>query len=137
MDENEIQMTKSINDVNNILDTAKSEDWLREYDGRPAVYKEDLLLSVALEHTDDSFDEPWATNHPDSNAKHAKAKIKYGNNVVQEVFMAVVDGGRAVLPYPEGPTDLTISQRDYNVALTLNDKDILDEYLKRSSITVK
>ena len=28
----------------------------------------------------------------------------------------IVDGGRAVLPYPEGSTDLTISQRDYNIA---------------------
>ena len=29
----------------------------------------------------------------------------------------VVDGGRAVLPYPEGSTDLTIYQRDYNIEL--------------------
>lgn len=46
----------------------------------------------------------------------------------------VVDGGRAVLPYPEGSTDLTISQRDYNIAWTLNDKDNLEDYLTRSGI---
>lgn len=129
-------MTKSLQDIQNILNTLQPTDWIREYDGRPAVYQHDLLLSIALQISDTEFNEEWANRHPNPKAFQAKALVTYGGNLIKDVYMAVIDGGRAVLPYPQAVNNLVITQEEYNIASALNDQHILDEYLNRSKIQV-
>lgn len=118
---------------NSILETMTKDDWIINYDGRPYVYKHDMNLTLALNHSRDSFNEEWATRHPDSHALRVQGFFLYNNAPIRELFLVSVDGGRAILPYPDTVTNM-ISSVDYNIASIFNDR--LDEYLGRSRITV-
>lgn len=124
----------NFNEFEFILDNLNVNDWIINYEGKPIVYKNDFNLSFHVIYLDEGFNESWATNHPNRNAKQARGYFYYRDNMIYEVYLAVVDGGRAILPYPQSDSNRVISRRDYNIAMLINTQ--LDDYLRRSNITV-
>ena len=126
----------TLNDLNNTILESTPSDWIVEHDGRPAVYKNDLLLTIKTVNTKESFNEPWAVKHPNPNAKQSMAEIYYGNNVIIDVHLANIDGGRALMPYPDSETHTQISNFDYKIGCILNGQEDMDNYMQRCKFTV-
>ena len=125
-------------EVNDILATSTQDDWIIDTNTGSYTYKKDLNLRIAESNFDDdrAFDEPWATKHPDPNAKSNDFTVFYNNSFVRKERLVSVDGHRAVLPMPKSRTDLRIDKADYNFAKIVNTGSQLDEYLERSNISV-
>lgn len=117
-----------------IINNIDTNEWLLSNDSGPFVYKNDMLLTFSIVYTDDSFNETWATGHADPNATQAKGYFSYGGNVVHEIYLASIDGGRALLPYPDAQTKTYITQSEYLIAQMFNSR--LDEYIQRSKLKV-
>ncbi|GKW32792.1 hypothetical protein PEC730217_15720 [Pectobacterium carotovorum subsp. carotovorum] len=119
----------------NIINNINPNDWILNNEGKPFVYKKDMNLTFTIEHTNTPFNEAWATQHPNPNATQAKGYFLYSGNMIKEVWLASIDGGRAILPYPDAQTKSYISRSEYLMSQMFNDR--LDEYLQRSGLTVK
>jgi len=123
-----------------ILKNSDPSDWLHFDKYSQFTYKNDVNLRIIRsdfkENT--SFNEPWVTKHPDHNATRVFLTVYYGQSIIDEKMMVDVDGYRATLPIPK-LTTMTVSQADYRLALIINGSqgNRLDEYLKRSDITVE
>ncbi|QGP84388.1 hypothetical protein [Leclercia adecarboxylata] len=118
-----------------IINNIDPDDWILNNDGNPFVYKNDMNLTFKIVYSDSSFNEQWATCHPDSNATQAKGYFSYAGNIIHEVFLASIDGGRALLPYPDMTTKSFITKSEYLMSQMFNSR--LDEYLQRSGLSVK
>ncbi|AFI92627.1 hypothetical protein EXT68_17680 [Pectobacterium parmentieri] len=118
-----------------IINNINSDDWIVSEGGLTFVYKNDMFLTFKIVLSNTSFHEPWATCHPDPNAKQAKGYFSYSGNVIHDVFLASIDGGRALLPYPDASTKSFITNSEYLMSKMFNTH--LDEYLQRSGLTVK
>ena len=103
------------------------------------TYKNDLELHIKRADYDDynSFNEPWAVRHPDSNACSVEYTVNYGSSFVDRKTLVSVDGHRATLPMPASATDLNVSSADVNFAKIVNIGDRVDEYIQRSGLTIQ
>lgn len=118
-----------------IINNINPDDWILNNEGKPFVYKNDMNFTFTIVYSDNSFKEPWATCHPDVHATQAKGYFSYSGNAIHEVFLVSIDGGRALLPYPDAATKSFITRSEYLMSQMFNSQ--LDEYLSRSSLTVK
>lgn len=118
-----------------IINNINPDEWILNTEGNPFVYKNDMNLTFSIVYTDDPFDESWAIGHPNPHATQAKGYFSYSGNVIKDVWLASIDGGRALLPYPDMQTKSYITHSEYQMAKMFNSQ--LDEYLRRSGLTVK
>ena len=126
-------------EIEGILSSTTSEDWLVSEEMGAFTYKQDVLLRIqqrTIDYGRDKFEgEDWATvKHPDSNAFKAVYDVYYGSSLVATKQLVNVDGGRATLPMPQNRTAV-IPWRDYAFARIVA-ADRLDEYIERSGLTV-
>ncbi|UAY90422.1 hypothetical protein KSL88_12810 [Pectobacterium polaris] len=119
----------------NIINNINPNDWILNNEGRPFVYKNDMNLTFTIENTDIPFNETWATQYPNPHATQARGYFSYSGSVIKEVWLASIDGGRAILPYPDHQTNSYITRSEYLMSQMFNDS--LDEYLQRSKLTFK
>jgi hypothetical protein len=113
-------------------------DWL--FDDMRGTYtlKSDLNIRIERRETSEGqagFREPWANGHPDPNAERLYYDIFYGASFVKSFNLVGVDGCRAYLPLPTCGTT-TVPKRDYLLARAVDHLGTVDEYLRRSKLTV-
>jgi hypothetical protein len=117
------------------------DGWLRDDQRGVFTLKSDLNITVRESRTSNGagerrkFTEEWATNFPDKNAYVEVFELWYGASFVNEYYFAAVDGFRARLPYPE-TEDHAITEEQYAVAVAVDLKGTLDDYLHRAGIRV-
>jgi len=128
-----------LEDVQKILATSSQEEWIVDDESGSFTYKNDLNLRIERADFDTfrSFNESWATNHPDSSAKAEDFTVKYGASFVDKHTLVSVDGHRAVLPMPESPDSQFVSKDDVNFAKIVDVGGKVEEYLERSKLKVK
>jgi hypothetical protein len=114
-------------------------DWLRDDERGVSTFKRDLSVTVRSSRDPEErliLDEPWANlGHP---AEVYVYELWYGSSFVRDYAFARVDGGRATLPYPKTPKDLTITREQLAIANAVNfhGAEQLDEYLRRVNFSV-
>lgn len=125
--------------VQKILATSSQDEWIVDDESGSFTYKNDLNLRIERADFDTyrSFNEPWATNHPDSSAKAEDFTVKYGASFVDKHTLVSVDGHRATLPMPESASSEYVSKEDVNFAKIVDIGGRVDEYLERSKLKVK
>jgi hypothetical protein len=112
-----------------------AQDWRHEDEMH--VLETDLNVRITLApdsfRHDHAFTEAWATRFPNREAVIAVYRLWYGATPVETFHCAVVDGGRAVLPYPQSERDLTVSPLGYAVGRAVNpDLKYFLEYFARA-----
>lgn len=97
----------NVNDFRKAILGSDFDDWICYDDYGTWVLKSDLLISIEREDSGDldPFFEEWATKHPDPHAYRKRYLIKYAGNIIYDVNAASVDGGRAVIPWPNAETN--------------------------------
>ena len=125
------------NDVQNILMTTDSSNWIFNDEKGSYTYRDDLCLRIQRREYDFSqtFNEPWATNHSDSQAHRVEYDVFYNNSFVKNVSLVSVDGGRATIPMPVNVNSANIFLEDYRFAKIVS-PERLDEYIKRSGLII-
>lgn len=125
--------------IQKILATSSQDEWIVDDESGSFTYKNDLNLRIERADFDTyrSFNEPWATNHPDSSAKAEDFTVKYGASFVDKHTLVSVDGHRATLPMPESASSEYVSKEDVNFAKIVDIGGRVDEYLERSKLKVK
>lgn len=128
-----------LDDVKKILATSDQSDWIVDDESGSFTFKDDLNLHIERADYDTyrSFDEPWATSHPDPSAKAVEYTVKYGSSFVEKHTLVSVDGHRATLPMPKSINDLTVKASEVNFAKIVDVGDSVDEYLNRSKLSVE
>lgn len=109
------------------------------------VNKSDVNLRLEMTYADggiqrESFKADWANCHPDPSATGYWCDIYYGSTQVVRTILVSVDGGRALLPVPrqrgiEGKMTEVLLY-DYRIAQIFDSLGTLDEYLRRSGLTI-
>jgi hypothetical protein len=129
-------MTK--NEVDKILSNSTQEQWIKDDETGSFTYKDDLSLRIqrANYETYEDFNEDWATNHPDKIAKSIIYTVYYNNSFIERKMLISLDGHRAALPLPRSAKDLTVTRNDVNFAKIVNINNTVDEYLRRSGISI-
>jgi hypothetical protein len=125
--------------IQTLIDS-RPEDWLRNEDEKVWTLKRDLSVTVRERREEHvrTLDEPWAMF-----AHHGPADIRifevwYGAAFVSKYDFAVVDGGRALLPYPKSRDDLRITRIQLAIAIAVNRQDdSLHRYLHMVGIVVE
>lgn len=121
-------------EVENILATSKKDDWISNDELGTFTYKKDLNLHINRSSDDREFNEPWAKNFPDKNARAVDYKVFYNNSFVDEKMLVSVDGARAVLPLPKSPDDLTVKKSNVNFASIVDTGNQFSNYMERSGL---
>ena len=126
-------------EVNDILATSSQNEWIVDDETGSFTYKDDLNLRIERAEYDksNSFNEDWATGHPDSQAEKVNYTVKYASSFVARKTLVSVDGGRATLPMPDVKTKKIVSSDDMNFAKIVDVGDRTDEYIERSRLTVQ
>lgn len=124
-------------EILNILKTSSKQDWTHVTE-EIIVFNEDVNLHIEQREIDfdDVFLEPWAMNHPNKSNYRIYYDVFYNSTFIKEILLISVDGHRAELPLPDIQTN-TISLDDYNEADIITNGVRLDEYIKRSGLTVE
>lgn len=125
--------------VKEILASSSQDDWIVDDESGSFTYKDDLNLHIERAAFEDyrSFNESWATSHPDPDARAVEYIVKYGSSFVEKHTLVAVDGFRATLPMPKSAQDLHVGSAEVNFARIVDIGDRIDEYLKRSGIEVE
>ncbi len=129
----------NLEDIQKILATSSQDEWIVDDESGSFTYKNDLNLRIERADFDTyrSFNEPWATNHPDSSAMAEDFTVKYGGSFVDKHTLVSVDGHRATLPMPESAGSEYVSKEDVNFAKIVDIGGRVDKYLRRSKLKVK
>lgn len=116
---------------------SKKEDWIPFDELGIWVFKDDLLISIQDESPAprEYFYEEWATKHPDQNAYQMRFFIKYANNPIADIYAADVDGGRAIIPYPDLETKCIDKFHNKIGEIVNSDITRYHEYIERSGLT--
>jgi hypothetical protein len=116
------------------------EDWLRREDEKVLTLKRDLNVTVrerCKEHVG-TLDQRWAVFGHHGPADIRIFEVWYGASFVCKYNFAVVDGGRALLPYPKSSEDLRITRIQLAIAIAVNRQDdSLHRYLHMAGIVVE
>jgi hypothetical protein len=122
-----------------LLLASESNDWL--VNDRKGIFTFKLDLDVTLREVRRSepqpFGEDWARAFPDRDAKRAEFELWFRGSYVKTYYFAAVDGGRALLPYPESATELTITAEQLAVAKAVNFsvmRSYFDDYIRRFNV---
>lgn len=128
-----------LEEVKQILATSSQDEWIVDDESGSFTYKNDLNLRIERADFESyrSFNEPWATNHPDSSAKAEDFTVKYGASFVDKHTLVSVDGHRATIPMPETSDSEYVTKEDVNFAKIVDIGGRVDEYLQRSNLKVK
>lgn len=128
------------------IEDSMADDWIWNDEFGTYIFMGDLNISIKEDrnHLDDNEDqicsEEWACKFINSTAYFARYYLKYGENVIETIDGASVDGHRCFIPYPN-LKDMTISKYHYEIGSIINGGfaaiDTFDTYLKRSGIKVK
>ncbi len=131
-----------------IIKSNPKSDWSLNYKGlnQIAVFNNDANLRIEMsddaeEIQNSNFQEPWANNHPDNHAVGYWCRIYYGSTLIESIVLVSVDGAMAQLPLPERTKSLhhpgNIPIFNYKIAKVFDSLDTLDEYIKRSGLSVE
>lgn len=128
-----------LTEVEKILKESSQKDWIVDDETGSFTYKEDLNLRIERADYDtySDFNEEWATSHPDKSAKKVDYTVKYGQSFVDRKNLVSVDGHRATLPMTESAISKNVSSEDVNFAKIIDTSSNVDEYIKRSGLTIK
>jgi hypothetical protein len=109
--------------------------------GMVASYKPDVSVTIAwgLVASKD-FNEPWATNFPDSHASSHHVDVFFNNALVYRDLYVSVDGGRAKLPLPRRRDDLVVPRGYYTFIKLLDGMEgyisDYERYFKRAGLRI-
>jgi hypothetical protein len=85
----------------------------------------------------DNFKEEWANKHPNPTTKSYWCNLYYNSTHIEQFILVSVDGGRALLPLPNGRDDLFVKPLYYKVAQIYDDSfGSLDKYMIRSGLKI-
>lgn len=127
-----------------ILSSAVS-DWMPVTENL-VVYKDDLSITIKAQEINHELSkitspvETWALNHPDKSAYQREYFLYYNETPIYKIFTAVVDGGRAIIPFPrnvDGKWVLSESHYKLGSIISCNDLSRYNEYIERSKIEVR
>lgn len=128
-------------EVLEIVEQSNPNDWDVNFSqsAEIAVYKEYPSLRIETHHKDefihnDDFYENWANSFLDSHARSYYYHVYVGATRLKEFILVSVDGGRALLPLPKNPTDLSVEKIRYKIALIFDQFGSCDEYMKRAGL---
>lgn len=133
----------TVEEINHILSSTTRENWCELEVAKELrsdlVYKQDLLLTIKqrpVNYEEDKFEgEDWATEgHWDRAAYKVFYDVYYRGLLLVTKMLVEVDGGRARIPRPTNEAKV-ILRKDYAFARIVA-PDNLDEYIKRSGLTV-
>lgn len=108
-------------------------------------YVHNPSLRFEMSHLDDGvqqehFVAPWANKHPDPKAVGLWCDLFFGSTLIERFILVGVDGMRALVPLPRKldrtPGGSEIQPLDYKVAKIHDSLNTLDEYIKRSGLSV-
>ena len=128
-----------LDEIKEILATSSQDQWIVDDETGSFTYKDNLNLHIERADYDSysSFNEPWATRHPDSSTSAIEYTVKYGSSFIERRKLVSVDGHRATLPIPKSRDDLRVRPAEVNFAHIVDIGDRVDEYLQRSQIKVE
>jgi len=126
-----------------ILTTEAKNDWkwIKTNWAEEAFLKEDPRLRIRVRWDDkgkhnDNFTEGWANKYPDPSASSYWYDLSNDGALIERFILVSVDGARAELPVPDIGT-LEVPSLRYKVAQIFDELNTLDEYMKRSGLTVR
>jgi hypothetical protein len=125
--------------IQTLIDS-RPEDWLRNEDEKVLTFKRDLNVTVRerREAHVGTLDEPWAVFGHHGPADIRIFEVWYGASFVGKYNFALVDGGRALLPFPQSNDHLRITRIQLAIALAVNRQDdSLHRYLHMAGIAVE
>lgn len=132
---------------NLILESSASGDWKKSQTStrQTISYVHNPNLRFEMSHLDDgvqqeNFVAPWANKHPDPKAVGIWCDLFFGSTLIERFILVGIDGMRALVPPPRKP-DRTpggseIQPLDHKVAKIHDSLNTLDEYIKRSGLSV-
>ena len=126
-----------------IKTTNAKEDWkfIKTNWAEEAFLKEDPRLRIRVRWDEEGihvkdFKEPWANKHPDPMANSYWYDLSYDGALIERFILVSVDGARAELPLPDRNT-LEVEPLIYKVAEIFDELNTLEEYMRRSGLSVK
>lgn len=119
------------------------DDWIYDDDEGIFVLKRDIRISILSDRSSSTFDEQddfneeWAQNFPDRNAKRKIYKLRFNGEFIEVFYAVSVDGHRSYIPYPK-LDGMTITSFQYKIGQIINSIHgySFDEYIQRARITV-
>lgn len=131
-----------------ILASNPREDWAKVITNTKETvsYKRNPTLRFEMSSNEDgtqnsNFQEHWANRHPDPHAYGLWCDLFFGSTLITRFILVGVDGMRALVPVPRlpngSPGGLEIQPYDYRVAQIHDTLGTLDEYIRRSGLTVR
>ena len=124
------------------LNNSKTDwKWVQTNWAEEAFLKEDPRLRIRVRWDDEGvhvkgFVEPWANKHPDPTANSYWYDLTYDGALIERFILVSVDGARAELPLPDRNT-LQVEPLIYKVAQIFDGLNTLEEYMRRSGLSVK
>lgn len=130
-----------------IVTSNASGDWKKSQTSlkQTISYVHNPNLRFEMSHLDDGvqqkdFVTEWANKHPDPKAVGLWCDLFFGPTLIERFILVGVDGMRALVPPPRKPDRFPggseIQYLDYRVAKIHDSLNTLDEYIKRSGLTV-
>lgn len=118
-----------------LIANSMPSDWLMDDEHGVWVLKNNLLITIQREVVEypDEFTEEWATRCPDPHAYIQRYLLKYGENIIETIYTASIDGRRVDIPYPR-LSDMTITKFECVIGKIINDKDSWEEYTRMKKI---
>lgn len=117
---------------------SKTSHWDIDPDNRKMTYMPDRKILIKWDSYEEErpFEEEWATNYPDRNARSINYYLYYGESLIKTFEMVYVDGYRALLPMPNYESK-HIARTDYQFCCLLNNSiENLNDYIVRSKLVV-
>lgn len=117
---------------------SKLADWDTDPDNRIMTYLPDRKISIKWDSYEEErpFEEQWATNHSDRNARSVSYYLYYGESLIKTFELVHVDGYRALLPMPNYETK-HIKRVDYQFSCLVNSNiENLNRYIAASKLIV-
>ena len=126
-----------------ILTTNPKNDWkwIKTNWAEEAFLKENPRLRIRVRWDNegkhnDNFQEKWAKKHPDPSASSFWYDLSNDGALIERFILVSVDGARAELPLPD-INSLEVKPLPYKIAQIFDELNTLDEYMRRSGLTVK
>ena len=126
-----------------ILTTNPKNDWkwIKTNWAEEAFLKEDPRLRIRVRWDNegkhnDNYQEKWANKYPDPSASSFWYDLSNDGALIERFILVSVDGARAELPLPD-INSLEVKPLPYKIAQIFDELNTLDEYMRRSGLTVK